>query len=97
MAAETMGKEAGLYCPSGTMGNSIAVKAWTQELQEVIVEARSHIYNLESTHMTFISRVTPRPLPSRGGRWTPTVIEAQIKIPNVHTPQDDAHLRREHA
>ena len=87
LAAETMGKEAGLYCPSGTMGNSIAVKAWTQELQEVIVEARSHIYNLESTHMTFISRVTPRPLPSLRGAMDPEVIEANIKIPNVHTPK----------
>jgi threonine aldolase len=87
LAAETMGKEAGLFCPSGTMGNSIAVKSWTQELQEVIVEARSHIYNLESTHMTFISRVTPRPLPSRRGAMDPGEVERNIKKPNVHTPQ----------
>jgi len=86
LAAETMGKEAGLYCPSGTMGNSIAIKGWTQELQEVIVEARSHVYNLESTHMTFISRVTPRPLPSDRGAMDPDVIAANIKVPNVHTP-----------
>jgi threonine aldolase len=87
LAAATMGKEAGLFCPSGTMGNSIAVKSWTQELQEVIVEARSHIFNMESTHMTFISRVTPRPLPSERGAMDPTLIEANIKIPNVHTPK----------
>jgi threonine aldolase len=87
LAAETMGKEAGLFCPSGTMGNSIAVKAWTQELQEVIVEARSHIYNLESTHMTFISRVTPRPLPSDRGAMDPDLIAASVKVPNVHTPR----------
>jgi threonine aldolase len=87
LAAQTMGKEAGLYCPSGTMGNSIAVKGWTQELQEVIVEARSHVYNLESTHMTFISRVTPRPLPSDRGAMDPDVIAANIKVPNVHTPR----------
>ena len=87
LAAEAMGKEAGLYCPSGTMGNSIAVKAWTRELQEVIVEARSHIYNLESTHMTFVSRVTPRPLPSIRGALDPAVVEANVKIPNVHTPE----------
>jgi len=87
LAALTMGKEAGLFCPSGTMGNSIAVKAWTQELQEVIVEARSHIYNLESTHLTFISRVTPRPLPSHRGAMDPAEVERFIKKPNVHTPQ----------
>jgi threonine aldolase len=87
LAAETMGKEDGLFCPSGTMGNSIAVKSWTQELQEVIVEARSHIYNLESTHMTFISRVTPRPLPSDRGAMDPSLVAASIKVPNVHTPR----------
>jgi threonine aldolase len=87
LAARVMGKEAGLFCPSGTMGNSIACKAWTQELQEVIVEARSHIYNLESTHMTFISRVTPRPLPSVRGAMDPGEVERFIKKPNVHTPQ----------
>jgi len=87
LAARMMGKEAGMFCPSGTMGNSIAVKAWTRELQEVIVEARSHVYNLESTHMTFISRVTPRPLPSVRGAMDPADVERAVKTPNVHTPE----------
>jgi threonine aldolase len=87
LAARTMGKEAGLFCPSGTMANSIAVKAWTRELQEVIVEARSHIYNLESTHMTFISRVTPRPIPSVRGAMDPADVERAVRKPNVHTPE----------
>jgi threonine aldolase len=87
LSAEIMGKEAGLFCPSGTMGNSIAVKAWTRELQEVIVESRSHIFNLESTHLTFISRVTPRPLPSRRGAMDPAEVERFVKKPNVHTPE----------
>ena len=87
MAASIMGKEAALFVPTGTMGNSIACKAWTQELDEVIVEERSHIYNMESTHMTFISRVTPRPLPSMRGEMAPDLVEANIKTPNVHMPR----------
>jgi threonine aldolase len=87
LAAETMGKEAGLFCPSGTMGNSIAAKAWTHELEEVIVESRSHIYNLESTHLTFISRVTPRPLPSVRGAMDPAEVERAVRKPNDHTPK----------
>jgi len=86
-AAEKMGKESGLFVPSGTMGNSIAVKAWTRELEEVIVEARSHIYNMESTHMTFISRVTPRPLSSRRGAMDPDDLEKNIRKPSVHLPR----------
>jgi threonine aldolase len=87
LAAEIMGKEDGLYVPSGTMGNSIAVKAWTSELDEVIVESRAHIYNMESTHMTFIARVTPRPLGSDRGAMDPEDVERNIRVPSVHIPR----------
>jgi threonine aldolase len=87
LAAERTGKEAALYVPSGTMGNAVAVKSWTRELEEVIVEARSHIYNMESTHMTFISRVTPRPLPSQRGAMDPDEVERNIRKPSVHLPR----------
>jgi len=87
MAAEIMGKEAGLYVPSGTMGNSIAIKVWTKELEEVIIEEKSHIYNMESTHMTFISRVTPRVLPSNRGAMNPDEVESNIRKPTSHIPR----------
>jgi len=87
LAAEVMGHPEALYVPSGTMGNSIAVKVWTRELDEVIVEARSHIYNMESTHLTFISRVNPRPLSSIRGAMDPEEVEANIRQPSVHTPR----------
>lgn len=86
-AAERLGKEAALFVPTGTMGNSIAVKAWTQELDEVIIEARSHIYNMESTHMTFISRVNPRIVTSNRGAMDLPEIEKSIKKPSVHQPR----------
>ena len=87
LATRIMGKEAAMYVPSGTMGNAIAVKCWSQELDEVIVEARSHIYNMESTHMTFISRVSPRPLLSERGAMDPDLVERNIRKPSVHLPR----------
>ncbi len=87
LAAEKMGKEAGLFVPSGTMGNSVSVKVWTRELDEVIIEERSHIYNMESTHMTFISRVTPRPLPSKRGAMDPDEVERNIRKPSAYIPR----------
>ncbi|MBN1271715.1 MAG: aminotransferase class I/II-fold pyridoxal phosphate-dependent enzyme [Candidatus Aminicenantes bacterium] len=87
LAAEIAGKEAALFVPTGTMGNSIAVKCWTKELEEIIVEARSHIYNMESTHITFISGVTPRPIPSKRGCMDPEEVERNIRKPTVHTPR----------
>lgn len=87
LAAEITGKEAALYVPSGTMGNSISIKVWTQELDEVIVEERAHLYNMESTHMTFIARVTPRPLASDRGAMAPEMVEQNIRQPSVHIPR----------
>jgi len=87
MAAEIMGKEAGLFVPSGTMGNAVCIKVWTKELEEVIVESRAHLYNMESTHMTFIARVTPRPLPSVRGAMDPDEVERSIRKPSVHIPR----------
>jgi threonine aldolase len=87
LAASIMGKEAGLFVPSGTMGNSVAIKVWTRELEEVIVESRAHLYNMESTHMTFIARVTPRPLKSDRGAMDPEEVESNIRKPSVHIPR----------
>jgi threonine aldolase len=87
LAAEKMDKEAALFVPSGTMGNSIAIKVWTRELDEVIVEERSHIYNMESTHLTFIARILPRPLSSNRGAMDPEEVESNIRKPSVHIPR----------
>jgi threonine aldolase len=87
MASALMQKEAALYVPSGTMANSIAVNVWTRELDEVIVEAKAHIYNMESTSITFVSRINPRPLPSKRGAMDPLEVERSIKKPSVHLPR----------
>ncbi len=46
-AAELLGKEAGLFVPTGTMGNVIAIKVHTQHGQEVVCESRAHILDWE--------------------------------------------------
>ena len=45
--AELFGKEAGLFCPSGTMTNQIAISVHTKPGDEVICHELSHIYNYE--------------------------------------------------
>src|SRR5947208_4744329 len=52
-AAEIFGKEAGLFVPTGTMGNTIALKLHTEHGQEVICEARSHVLNYELSMMAW--------------------------------------------
>ncbi|MGQ9617482.1 MAG: threonine aldolase family protein [Candidatus Aminicenantia bacterium] len=78
-AAEKIGKEASLFVPSGSMGNSICVKLWTKEGDEVILEERSHIYNIELGSLSVISRVLPRPLSSKRGEMAPEEVEKAIR------------------
>ncbi len=46
-AAEVFGREAGLFVPTGTMGNQIAIRLHTQHGQEVLCEARAHLVDWE--------------------------------------------------
>lgn len=49
MAAEITGKEAGLLCCSGTMGNQVALMTWCQPGDTVIVDELQHLYRSEKT------------------------------------------------
>ncbi|MEN3044363.1 MAG: GntG family PLP-dependent aldolase [Candidatus Hydrothermales bacterium] len=84
IAAQKTGFEAALFVPSGTMGNAIAVKVWTKEGSEVIVEEMSHIYNFEVAHLAEISRVLPRPLKSNKGYIEPDEIKKNIRKEGLH-------------
>jgi threonine aldolase len=64
LAARMLGKEAALFVPSGTMGNSICLKLQTHDGDEVLVEELSHIYTHEMSHLAVVSRVLPRPVRS---------------------------------
>src|SRR5512144_1274489 len=46
-AAELLGKEASLFVPTGTMGNTIGIKLLTEQGQEVLCETRGHLLNYE--------------------------------------------------
>jgi threonine aldolase len=70
-AAEVFGKEAGLFVPTGSMGNNIAVKLHTTHGQEVICEAKSHVLNYELAMLAWFSGCVARPVPTADGvlRW----------------------------
>lgn len=66
--ATLFNKEAGLFCPSGTMTNQIAINVHTQPGNEVICDVNSHIYNYESGGMAKNSSVQPRLVQGDRGR-----------------------------
>ncbi len=78
LAAGMFGMEAGLFCPSGTMTNQIAVKAHTQPLDEVICDKLCHIYNYEVGGWAFHSGVSVRLTDGDRGIMTVEQIEKCI-------------------
>lgn len=51
--ADLLGKEAGLFVPSCTMANLLAVLAQTQRSEQVVLEATAHMYTSERGAATF--------------------------------------------
>src|SRR5579863_6985458 len=66
-AAEIMGKEAGLFVPTGTMGNTVAIKIHTQHGQEVICESRAHILDWELSMTALFSGCLVRAVRAEDG------------------------------
>jgi threonine aldolase len=86
-AAEIFGREAGLFVPSGSMGNLVCIMAQTQPGQEVICEATGHIYNYEMAAMAAIAGVLPRVVNSSNGIITWEQIFHAIRPKAYYRPQ----------
>jgi len=79
-AAEIFGREAGLFVPTGTMGNQIAIPLLTKPGQEVICESRSHILDWEMATTAVFSGCLIRAVPTERGTLTWADIEPVIFI-----------------
>src|SRR5436853_7206294 len=66
-AAESVGKEAGLYVASGMMGNLCGVLSQTQRGDEVILGDLAHIYQNEMDAAFVLGGIVPRLVPNRDG------------------------------
>ena len=86
-AADLFGMEAGIFCPSGTMTNQIAIKAQTQPGDEVICEEGAHLHYYEGGGVAFNSGVTTRPLLGNRGVFTYDQISETLRPSNVHFPK----------
>lgn len=77
--AALFGKAAGLFCPSGTMTNQIALKVHTRPLDEVICHHYSHIYQYETAGYAFHSGIGVNLLDGPDGKISPDQVRAAIK------------------
>jgi threonine aldolase len=84
--ADIFGMEGGIFCPSGTMTNQIAIKCFTQPLDELIADQTAHIYRYEGGGIAFNSGVSTRLLNGHRGIITAEMIAPEINAENVHHP-----------
>jgi len=87
IAAEQLGKEAGLFVTSGTQGNAIAVLAHTQRGEEIILESRSHIYNSEVGGLAVMGSLMAKTIQGELGWIKPEDLRAAVRPPNIHYPR----------
>jgi len=86
-AAEMFGREAAIYCPSGTMSNQVAIKCHTHPGDEVICEKSSHVYLYEGGGIAFNAGAQVRLIDGDRGRIKAGQVKAAINPDDVHKPR----------
>lgn len=77
--AKMFGKEAALFCPSGTMTNQIAIKLHTSPLDEMICDIDSHVYQSETGGYAFHSQIAVNLIQGQYGKITLAQIKNNLK------------------
>jgi threonine aldolase len=85
--ADDFGMEAGLFVPTGTMGNQVAVRVHCRPQDEVLLESTSHVYLWEAGAPAALSGVTLRQVDGRYG-----VLDVADLADKLHP--DDMHSVR---
>jgi threonine aldolase len=87
MAAEMMGKEAGLFVASGTMGNLAGILAHCQRGDEVIVGKKNHVFLHEAGGISVLGGVHSCQLPNQAdGSLALDDISEAIRSDDPHEP-----------
>ena len=84
-AAERLGKDAGLFVASGTMGNLLGLLAQARSGQEVIADADSHVFLYEAAGAASLGGIQVRQVATTVGVMTAAQVEAAVR------PLDDDH------
>lgn len=86
LAASLMGKEAGLFVPSGTFGNQVAILTHTRRGDEVIIGSEAHILMHEVGAASVISGVQLRTIPMALNTMDPQIVKNTIRQQDIHYP-----------
>jgi threonine aldolase len=88
LAAERLGKEAGLFVASGTMGNLVSILTHCGRGDEIILGDQAHAFYYEQGGYAALGSVHPRPIPNQAdGTLDVEHIDAAVRPDNVHFPR----------
>lgn len=86
--ADALGFQAGLFAPSGTQCNLLAMMAHCQRGDEYIVGMEAHTYKYEGGGAAVLGSIQPQPIPQADDGTLPLDVVARAIKP------DDAHFAR---
>ncbi len=86
LGADIFGKEAAVFCSSGTQTNQVAIRVHTNPGDEIICHEEAHIYRYEGGGIAYNSGVSARFLRGNFGRMNPAEIVAEINPDDQHHP-----------
>jgi len=84
--ARRLGKEAGVFVPSGTMGNLTCVAAQTRPGDEVIADSQAHLVFYEAGGSAIVAGVQLRTLDSVDGVPDGTAVTEAVRLADIHQP-----------
>jgi threonine aldolase len=86
--AELLGKEAGLFVPSGTMANQVSLGVLTRPGDEIVCDAGAHCISFEAGALSALWGVQARTIVASRGLLQPRDVEAAIRpLGNDHYPR----------
>ena len=86
LAAQLTGKECGLFVPSGTMSNQLALASHCNPGEAILIEEEAHILYYEVAAPALLAGVVSWTIPSTRGAMDPEYVERRVLKANLHTP-----------
>jgi threonine aldolase len=86
-AAALFGKEAALFCPSGTMANQVAIGLHVRPGDEILMEEKAHTYHFEVGGAARLWGAQARLYGSDRGIPDPARVASLVRGDNVHLPR----------
>jgi threonine aldolase len=86
-AADLLGQEAGLFVPTGSMGNAVCLGVLARPGDEVVCESSAHFLHFEGGSVAAHLGLVARPLPGERGVLGADSVAAALRPGNEHNPR----------